>query len=67
MNTLLYKFKCIKCNEDIQLEIAMKDYKRDSYKCEKCGEILKRDVNDICSTFDTSKITGFFGKSNRKK
>jgi transcription initiation factor TFIIIB Brf1 subunit/transcription initiation factor TFIIB len=45
------------------LEIAMKDYKRDSYKCEKCGEILKRDINDICSTFDTSKITGFFGKS----
>lgn len=42
----------------------MQDYIRDSYKCEKCEEILQRDIYDCCTNFGGNK--DFCGKLGNK-
>lgn len=58
-----YKFKCLKCETTKEIEMRMSEYTDKGHYCN-CGNELVRDISDICSNFDTSKISGFFGKSD---
>ena len=61
---MLYKFRCPNCDKNIELKISVEDYKRDGYKCEICGGILKRDLNDYCKSFKGDK--DFYDKAKLK-
>lgn len=56
-----YKFKCLKCETTKKIEMRISEYTDKGHYCE-CGSELIRDVTDICTSFDTSKISGFCGK-----
>ena len=43
--------------------MRISEYTDKGHYCD-CGNELVRDISDICSNFDTSKISGFFGKSD---
>ena len=58
-----YKFKCPECKTVKEIEMKISEYTSKGHYCE-CGNELVRDISDICATFDTSKISGFFGKSD---
>ena len=59
---IVYLFKCPKCNKQHEISMPMALYTNKGHICT-CGEELVRDIKNICTSFDTSKITGFFGKS----
>lgn len=59
---MIYVYICPKCNNKQNISKPVSDYDREEI-CEKCESLLKRDPQDFCKSFDTSKITGFFGKS----
>ena len=56
-----YKFICPKCETTKEIEMKMSEYTDKGHYCD-CGSELVRDITDICTSFDTSKITGFCGK-----
>lgn len=58
-----YKFICPECKTTKEIEMKMSEYTDKGHYCD-CGSELVRDISDICSNFDTSKINGFFGKSD---
>ena len=57
---MIYKFICPKCNTEKEIEMRMSEYTSKGHICD-CGEELKRDVSDICSSFKVN-VTGFCGK-----
>ena len=61
---IIYKYIYSQCNNEQEISKPIADYNREE-TCTKCNGILKRDPQDFCKNFDTSKITGFFGKSTR--
>lgn len=58
-----YKFKCPKCETTKEIEMKMSEYTDKGHYCD-CGSELIKDITDICTSFDTSNISGFFGKSD---
>lgn len=58
---MTYKFICPKCGKQKEIDMRISEYTSKGHYCD-CGEELKRDVKDICSRFDTSKVTDFCGK-----
>ena len=57
------KFICPECKTVKEIEMKISEYTDKGHYCD-CGNELVRDISDICSNFDTSKISGFFGKSD---
>lgn len=58
-----YKYKCKKCNNEIEINCKMSDYSP-TILCE-CGELAERKVKDILPQNYIVNCGGFYGKSSK--
>ena len=58
-----YKFICPKCGKEKTITMRISEYKSNGHFCD-CGEELKRDVKDFC-TSSSRNVEGFFGVSKK--